>query len=671
MFLEVRRPVILLSLVVLAAVLRIYAISLYPLAGDEYGSMTEAKSVGMNWNSIIYSGLMHFWIRVCTSELWLRLPSAIFGTATVAVLFKTGEKLAGWRAGVVAGLLVATSPFNIYHSQEVRFYSLFILASSAFMLATICYVDSRKGVRERIALLVTGVLLVFSHVFGILAIYSQGAAAFLAGPSRWSRRTRMMVALGAPIVIFGLPLIPPVRQKLWEIAPLFYTQWATVDPAFTPISILTLAKVGFTGYIFVFGYHVYPLRTILVVGGASVSLFLLVLGSIRLWKSNPLRMLLLTYPLAILGVYLVIDSVGGRLATGIAPRHVAFGWPVFVLLTAIGAAAFKRPLLYLLVALLLTVNAFSIWLGWKKDWTYGISTDYRSAAAYASRSVTGNTALLHDGRSQDVIHYYFSRQLQQIDVTSSLSGEDMKDLSNFDRLIFVTNDWQPEARRGFDQLLGRLSENYELSGAHVDYPLFEYVLERKSSSGSAGYGLRQETQVLQPVSIYGLEFQDLHLPVSVKVKDAPLTVIGGYGLPDLEERRDVILPLSNPKTSTRLVLLTNVVGSSGLPVGQPIAEVVIEDKSKKPLTFSLRLGSETASWDRQCEPTAPCETVFQWHKRLAIVGQNRYEGALRDFQAGLHGVAFDLPEPREVVKLTIRYTAGSGHLYVWGIALFE
>ena len=97
-----RRTYILLSIVGLAFLLRLYGISSYPLQGDEYESIWAAKSVGLNWNSIIYSSLMHFWVRLGTSELWLRMPAAIFGTATVPILFKIGEKLGGWRTGVVA-----------------------------------------------------------------------------------------------------------------------------------------------------------------------------------------------------------------------------------------------------------------------------------------------------------------------------------------------------------------------------------------------------------------------------------------------------------------------------------------------------------------------------------------------------------------------------------------
>lgn len=667
---EVSRPVIFLTVVIVAAVLRIYAISLYPLAGDEYGSLAEAKSVGLNWNSIVYSGLMHFWIRLGATELWLRLPSAILGTATVAVLFKIGEKLGGWRTGVVAGLLAATSPFSIYHSQEMRFYSLFIFASAGFMLATIYYVDSGKVVRTRIAVLAMAALLVLSHVFGILALYGQGAGTFLAGESRWSRRSRMIVTLGVPIVLFGLPLIPPVRQTLWEIAPLFYKGWTkAVAPSFTPVSTITLAKVTFTGYIFVFGYHVYPLWYAFVVPGTCISALLTMKGAIQVWKTSKWRFLLPTYLIALFGIYLVLDSVSGRLASGVAPRHVAFVWPLFLLLAAIGTTSFKRPvILYVLLAATLTVNAVSIWSGWQKDWIYGTATDYRSAAATASRWIEKDTAIFHDGRSKDTINFYFPKGVPLIDSWPYLQKPDLIKQLNQPRLIFVTDDWGADRRRGFDQLMGHLSEAYSVIDGRVDYPLFEYALQRKSAAEAASYKLREGTnQVLQPVSYFGLEFQDLRLPVSTRVKDVPLTVIGAFGLPDSEKRQELTLPLSTPAKAQRVVLLSNYVGP--VPPDQLIAEVLVEDKTSKITTFPLRSARETAAWDKQCEVAVPCQTVFRWHKRIAMVGQNSYSGALRDFSAGLHAVVLNLPEQQEVTRLTIRYTASSGRLYVWGVAL--
>jgi len=219
-------------------------------------------------------------------------------------------------------------------------------------------------------------------------------------------------------------------------------------------------------------------------------------------------------------------------------------------------------------------------------------------------------------------------------------------------------------------LMDRLSEDYSCIDGHVDYPLFEYVLDRKSVSAQSGYALRSENnQVLQPVSFYGLEFQDLHLPVSVKVKDVPLTVIGAYGLPDIEGRRELNLPLAVANKTRRVIVLSDLVDIGNPASDQAIAEILIESNGNKMLTLPLHPGKETAPWDKQCALEGPCQTVFRWHKRIAIVGQNRYEGALRDFSAGLHGVVFNLPEPLDIVRLTIRYTGNSGRLYVWGLAL--
>jgi hypothetical protein len=665
---DARRQIFLLLLVVLAAALRIYQISLYPLTGDEYYSIAGAKTVTLNWNSIIYSSLMHFWIRLGTSEFWLRLPSAIFGTATVAILFRLGEELGGWRTGVVAGLLAATSPFNIDHSQEMRFYSLFICASAGFMLATFQYVDAKKTLRTRLTVLLAGVVLLLSHFLGALALCAQSIASVLARKSGWSKRARVSLVVGL-LVLIGLPLVPGVQQKLWY----FYSTHAGVTdftrPVITGISTVNFAKAAFAGYTFIFGYHVYPFRFILVTVGLSLSGLLLVLGSAKLWKESRWRMLPFMYLVAAVAVFFVLNSVGGRVATVIGPRHVAFAWPAFIILLAIGLVSFRKPTFQILLLAVLAVNALSIWAGWQKDWTYGNSTDYRRAAAYASQWAGIDTALFHDGRSEDPINAYFPKDITLVGLWPYLQDRDVSELLRYQRLIFVADDWEPERRRGFDQLMIRVSERYSVVDGLVDYPFFEYVLDRKPSLDSSGYALRAENnQVQQPLSFYGLEFQDLRLPLSVKVKDVPLNVIGACGLPDVEGRREIAVPLINSVNARRVIFLSDVVAAGGLQSNQEVGEILVESRTGKTLTLPLRMAKETASWDKQCEPTASCQTVFQWHKRMAIVGQNSYEGAWHDFQAGLHGVALDLPEPREVTKLTIRYTANSGRLYVWGIA---
>jgi hypothetical protein len=239
----------------------------------------------------------------------------------------------------------------------------------------------------------------------------------------------------------------------------------------------------------------------------------------------------------------------------------------------------------------------------------------------------------------------------------------LNQVGQYQRLILVTNTWHAEVRRESDQIMQKLGGTFTCVDGRVDYPLFEYVLER-------GASVRSPTgQLRQPLSIYGLEFQDLRLPVSVEVQKTPLQIIGAYGLPDSTGHDTLTIPLAQPTQAHKLILLTNVVPSDQLSAEQQVAEVFAGKKGGASETFPLRLGEDTALWDQQCPAAARCETVYRWHKRLALVGHNAFPGAWRDFQAGLHATVLNLSSPAEIDRLTIRYLAGNGHLYIWGIAL--
>lgn len=69
-----------------------------------------------------------------TTEFVLRLPSAVFGAATCGVLFLIGRALGGWRAGLVAGLLLAMSPLQVQYGQEARSYTFVILMMAIGLL---------------------------------------------------------------------------------------------------------------------------------------------------------------------------------------------------------------------------------------------------------------------------------------------------------------------------------------------------------------------------------------------------------------------------------------------------------------------------------------------------------------------------------------------------------
>ncbi len=72
----------------------------------------------------LYSFLLHFLIRLGTDEFLLRLPSALLGVASIPFFFTLGRRLIGERPALTATILFTFSPFHLWYSQEVGYYSL-------------------------------------------------------------------------------------------------------------------------------------------------------------------------------------------------------------------------------------------------------------------------------------------------------------------------------------------------------------------------------------------------------------------------------------------------------------------------------------------------------------------------------------------------------------------
>lgn len=74
----------------------------------------------MPWFFLLLSPLTH----MAHPEYWLRLPSAIFGAFSVAMVFIIAARIAGRLAGVLAALYLGLSPIALGFAQEARSYTL-------------------------------------------------------------------------------------------------------------------------------------------------------------------------------------------------------------------------------------------------------------------------------------------------------------------------------------------------------------------------------------------------------------------------------------------------------------------------------------------------------------------------------------------------------------------
>ena len=138
---------LLLSIVALGSLLRVYRIGSPGLWIDEAFSIWLARHPlreMLHWVSRVdhhpplYYGLLHVWTALLgSSEAAARALSALFGAATIPVVYLLGRRVVDASVGVVAALVLAISPFHIRFAQEARMYTLLTLCASLALYASV------------------------------------------------------------------------------------------------------------------------------------------------------------------------------------------------------------------------------------------------------------------------------------------------------------------------------------------------------------------------------------------------------------------------------------------------------------------------------------------------------------------------------------------------------
>ncbi len=116
----------------LALALRLHGLGDKPFWLDEVASLRRATSsvhhlvTNSLRNNHYPSYFLLLWLvaKIGTSQWLLRLPSAVFGAISASLTCAIGGRAAGPRSGLIAGLLMAVSPFAVQFGQEARSYTL-------------------------------------------------------------------------------------------------------------------------------------------------------------------------------------------------------------------------------------------------------------------------------------------------------------------------------------------------------------------------------------------------------------------------------------------------------------------------------------------------------------------------------------------------------------------
>jgi hypothetical protein len=148
--------------------------------------------------------LLQAWARVFGySEYALRSLSALLSMLVVALVYRVARKLRlGWIPAVVAALLTAVHPYQIWLGQDAK--NMYQLSLIGVLIATLQLPELLAGRRRAwLFYVLSGAFAMLSHYYAIFGLAAQGVYVWLA-PVRWTARWRWIMA-GVGVVVLMLP----------------------------------------------------------------------------------------------------------------------------------------------------------------------------------------------------------------------------------------------------------------------------------------------------------------------------------------------------------------------------------------------------------------------------------------------------------------------------------
>lgn len=185
---------------------------IYTLWISRLGPAGIAHALARDVHPPLHEFLVWAWWRLGgDSELWLRSLSALFGVATVAVVFAFASDLFGRGAGLLAALLLALHRTHVYYSQELRSYALLWLLETIALWSAWRFVRGRRGGAAAYAIAASAAL--YTHYQSGLAI----ACVALWGVFALARVPRRLAAWITTHVAIALAFAPQLGTFVHQL----------------------------------------------------------------------------------------------------------------------------------------------------------------------------------------------------------------------------------------------------------------------------------------------------------------------------------------------------------------------------------------------------------------------------------------------------------------------
>ena len=234
---------ILLAALLLGAILRWVQISTHDFWYDEAVSALIARlstiqilgNAAADDHPFGYYLLLHFWLGLGQSEAIIRSLSALVNLATVLLVYGLGRRLFDRPTAVLAALLAAVLPFQIYYAQETRFYGVVVFLSTAIIWIFLAAVQTNKSWWIWLGYAAVAALGIYTHYF--VAFLIIGAHIWFLLNIR--QYTKVFPRLAGADLLVAVVFVPQLGQALartgiyltgasWQASPSLLSPLATI-----------------------------------------------------------------------------------------------------------------------------------------------------------------------------------------------------------------------------------------------------------------------------------------------------------------------------------------------------------------------------------------------------------------------------------------------------------
>lgn len=266
-------------------------------------------------NPPLYCAILHFFIKYNDSEFIARLPSAIFGTVSIPLIYLLGRYLFSIKEGLISAFLLSISSIHINYSQETRSYALMLFLT--LMTITFFYkAYTQNNKNAWVGFTLSAILLVYTHFFGFFVMIAISCFYFINEfdiskyKFKSSGKHKFVITSSIVFLLATSPIIIWVLQEFGYSSG--HKTWGMAQEGFFSI-ILT----NFSSYSS-------PLTILFFV--------LLVFGLIASFIHTK-------KPLSLLAVWLFLPLTTGYFLAGtmpFQPRYLLFTLPAFLILISRG-----------------------------------------------------------------------------------------------------------------------------------------------------------------------------------------------------------------------------------------------------------------------------------------------------------------------------------------------